>query len=97
MRVRLKGIKRVRARLADGRIVVYGYAWTGGPRLQGTPSTPEFQASYNEAVAKRLAPQQGVLLTVLRAFSEFAGFSRPRATHPLGLHRQDQAHREKIR
>lgn len=49
--VELKGLHTVRAK---GRI--YYYAWRGGPRILGIPGTPEFQASYNEAVANRTAP-----------------------------------------
>lgn len=49
--VELKGIHRVQAR---GR--VYHYAWRGGPALSGEPGTPEFMASYNEAIANRAAP-----------------------------------------
>src|SRR5262245_21946044 len=74
MRVRLKGINRVTKRLADGRTVTYIYAWKGGPRLLGKPGTPEFQASYNEAIAARQAPQQGVMLTVLHAFQQSQDF-----------------------
>lgn len=46
VKVDLKGIAKVKAK---GRI--YYYAWRGGPRLRGEPGTPEFIASYNEAVA----------------------------------------------
>ena len=74
MHVRLKGLNRVRKRLADGRQVTYWYAWKGGPRLHGKPGTPEFQASYNEAVAPRRAPSRDILLSVLRAFQNSQDF-----------------------
>ena len=48
-RVRLKGVNTVRARLADGRLVTYWYAWKGGPRLVGHPGSPEFVQSYEAA------------------------------------------------
>jgi integrase len=51
MRIRLKGINPVSKRLADGTMRTYWYAWKGGPRLSGEPGTPEFIASYNDAVA----------------------------------------------
>lgn len=51
VKVDLKGIAKVRAK---GR--TYYYAWRGGPRLRGEPGTPEFIASYNEAVEDRRAP-----------------------------------------
>jgi integrase len=40
----------------------------GGPPLVGEPGTPEFSASYNEAVAQRVAPPRGRLLRVLFAY-----------------------------
>ena len=44
-RVELKGIAKVTSKGRD-----YWYAWRGGPRLRGKPGTPEFMASYNEAI-----------------------------------------------
>lgn len=46
--VELKGLHTVKVK---GRI--YYYAWRGGPAIKGEPGTPEFMASYNEAVANR--------------------------------------------
>ena len=51
VRVDLKGLAKVEAK---GR--TYYYAWRGGPRLRGEPGSPEFVASYNEAIADRRAP-----------------------------------------
>ncbi|TPJ70503.1 MULTISPECIES: site-specific integrase [unclassified Mesorhizobium] len=51
--VELKGLHIVKAK---GR--TYHYAWRGGPAIKGEPGTPEFQASYNEAVANHRAPDQ---------------------------------------
>jgi hypothetical protein len=74
MRVRLRGINSKRKRLADGSFKTYYYAWKGGPPLRGEPGTPEFIASYNEAVAKKIAPPRGILLGVLRAYQASADF-----------------------
>jgi integrase len=74
MRIRLKGINRVQKRLADGRTVTYWYAWKGGPALPGAPGSPEFVAAYNEAVARKVAPPQGVMLTLLSAFQSSQAF-----------------------
>jgi hypothetical protein len=52
--VTLKGLHWTLAKLADGSKRTYYYAWKGGPRLYGEPGTPEFQHSYNEAIAKRV-------------------------------------------
>ena len=74
MRVRLKGINRASMTLADGRVVTYYYAWKGGPRLRGEPGSPEFHASYNEAVTAKIAPPAGVLLALTRWFEETSEF-----------------------
>jgi integrase len=51
VRVDLKGLVKV---VAKGR--TYYYAWRGGPRLRGEPGSPEFVASYNDAIADHRAP-----------------------------------------
>jgi integrase len=53
MRIKLKGLNRVKAKLADGSTAIYYYAWKGGPRLDGEPGSPEFLASYNRAAEER--------------------------------------------
>lgn len=53
VKVDLKGIAKVKAK---GQI--YYYAWRKGPRLRGEPGTPEFMASYNEAIENRRAPDK---------------------------------------
>ena len=60
MRVRLKGINRSVKKLASGKSVTYYYAWRGGPRLEGEPGTPEFAASYQQAVAERSRPEGSI-------------------------------------
>ncbi|MGC2826843.1 MAG: tyrosine-type recombinase/integrase [Pseudolabrys sp.] len=74
MRVRLKGINSATKRLADGTRRTYWYAWRGGPLLRGEPGSPEFVASYNEAIATKIAPPKGVLLALLFRFQESAEF-----------------------
>jgi integrase len=74
MRVRLKGLNSKRKRLADGSFKTYWWAWKGGPPLRGEPGTPEFMASYNEAVAAKIAPPSGVLLALLFQFQDSAEF-----------------------
>src|SRR6516225_12040256 len=74
MRIRLKGLNSITKRLADGTLWTYWYAWKGGPPLRGKPGTPEFIASYNEAVATKVTPPTGVLLALLFRFQESAEF-----------------------
>jgi integrase len=54
VKVELRGIAKTKAK---GR--TYYYAWRGGPRLRGEPGTPEFMASYNEAVEECRTPEPG--------------------------------------
>ena len=61
MRIKLKGINKVRKPLADGSIVTYHYAWKGGPPLPGKPGSPEFVSAYNHAVSKKITQPQGPL------------------------------------
>ena len=68
MRVRLKGINSYTAKLADGTTRTYWYAWKGGPRLRGTLGSPEFHASYNEAVAQKLKTPSGWVLSLLQGY-----------------------------
>jgi integrase len=75
MRVRLKGLHAVKVRLAGGRVTNYHYAWRGGPRLQGEPGSPEFIASYNAAVATKVAPPPGTLQELIRYFERNTEFT----------------------
>jgi integrase len=75
MRVRLKGINPVRKKLADGSFRTYWYAWKGGPPLRGQPGDPEFHASYNEAVSRKVIPPRGTLLAILQAYQASEDFT----------------------
>jgi integrase len=69
MKVELRGIAKVTAK---GR--AYYYAWRGGPRLRGVPGSPEFHASYNEAIDSRRTPEPGrfkSLVTLYKASSDY--------------------------
>jgi integrase len=74
MRIRLKGLNSKRKKLADGSYRTYWWAWKGGPPLHGEPGTPEFMASYNEAVARKVTPPRGKLLSVLQGYQESEDF-----------------------
>jgi integrase len=74
MRVQLKGTNSISKRLADGTHRTYWYAWKGGPPLRGQPGSPEFIHSYNEAVAQKIAPKSGTLLSLLLRFQDSGEF-----------------------
>lgn len=75
-RLRLKGLHRVKVKLADGRRVVYCYAWRGGPRVEGEPGTPAFFAAYNEAVASVTRPTKGTLQDLIDAYQTYDEFTK---------------------
>jgi integrase len=74
MRIRLKGLNSITKRLADGTKRTYWYAWKGGPPLRGEPGSPEFIASYNDAVARKVAAPDGVLLKLLQTYQASEDF-----------------------
>ena len=78
MRIRLKGLNSITKKLADGTRRTYWYAWKGGPPLRGESGTPEFVASYNEAVTRKVTSPKGVLLGILQQYQasgEFTGLA----------------------
>src|SRR5262245_24191229 len=75
-RVHLKGLNWTTKRLANGEVHTYWFAWRGGPRLIGEPGSPKFVASYNEAVARKVATPEGVLQVVLTKFQQSEDFRR---------------------
>jgi integrase len=71
--VELKGLYIVRAK---GR--TYYYAWRDGPAVKGEFGSPEFHASYNEAVAERTAPDTRKFRSVVvryKASSDYKGLA----------------------
>jgi integrase len=74
VRVNLKGIHWTLAKLADGSTKMYWYAWRGGPRLRGEPGTPDFIASYNEAVGRRTLAPQGRLQILIDGYQQSGEF-----------------------
>ena len=76
------GLFWVDARLADGTLKRYYYAWKGGPRLYAKPGTRAFVEEYLRAIAGKPAkqphkPQETLrgLVTLYRSSPEFKGLS----------------------
>ena len=69
--VDLKGLHIVKAKGRE-----YIYAWRGGPRVKGRPGTPEFIASYNEAVANHRAPDSGKFRSVIVAYRSSKDYAK---------------------
>lgn len=73
--VELKGLHTVRSK---GR--TYYYAWRGGPRIIGEPGTPEFHASYNEAIVSHSAPDSKKFDALVKLYKASNDYKRLAAT-----------------
>ncbi len=70
MRVNLKGNNSRRKRLADGTWKTYYWLGKGGPPVKGKYGSLEFIASYNEAVAAKVAHPSTQLQSINKAAFE---------------------------
>ncbi len=77
MRVKLKGIKRVRYPAADGTTTIYYYHRATGRRLDGEPGTAEFLASF-EAAGREAAKERsaGTVSWLIREYCESQAWRR---------------------
>ncbi|GJE78226.1 Tyrosine recombinase XerC [Methylorubrum suomiense] len=77
MHVRLKGVKRVRKRLADGTIRLYHYDRATMTPIAGTPGTSEFAASQAEAGrAKAQTRSAGTVEWLIRQYRQSGVWKR---------------------
>ncbi len=76
VRVVLKGIHKVKRRLANGETRVHFYAWRGGPAVHGKPGTPEFVHAYNEAHANIRQSRAGTLMTIIAGYKASPDFTK---------------------
>jgi len=86
VRVVLKGIHRVKKRLASGEIRVHFYAWRGGPAIHAKPGTPEFVHAYNEAHRSNRQPKARTMMTIIAEYK-----ASPEFTHLAGSTRRSYA------
>ena len=76
MRVVLRGIHKVKKRLANGDIKIHYYAWRGGPAIHAKPGSPEFVHAYNEAHASIRRPTAGTLMTIIAEYKASPDFTK---------------------
>lgn len=75
--MRLKGLAKATKRLASGEKRVYWYAWRGGPQLKGEPGTPDFMASYHQALATRKVPDKAnTIAALIRDYEASSAFPK---------------------
>jgi integrase len=80
VKVDLKGIHKVKRRLAGGGFSVHFYAWRGGPKIEAEPETPAFIAEFQAHSATRDKPLPGKntmqdLIDAYRSTSKFTSLS----------------------
>jgi integrase len=76
VRVVLKGIHKVKARLCSGEFKTYYYAWRGGPQIRAKPGTPEFVREYHEAHASMRQPRAGTFMTIIAQYKGAPEFTK---------------------
>src|ERR1035437_4456884 len=82
MRVMLKGIHRVKMRLATGETRHYFYAWRGGAPVEAGARRPAFDCPHHEAHALLRRPEAATMMTLI---AEFKGSAEFRALAPSSL------------
>jgi integrase len=75
MRVDLAGLYWTKAKLADGSIAYYYYAWKGGPRIKAKHGTQAFIQEYNKHIASRKLAPQGIVFTLIAEFKASSEFT----------------------
>lgn len=82
MRVKLKGLAKVRKKLADGSSRFYFYAWRGGPLLRNSkgepiqnPDDPQLQVAFTAAHAELRERPKGTLGTLIADYRGSPAFT----------------------
>ena len=76
MRMNLVGLYWTQAKLANGTQVKYYYAWKNGPRIKAKYGTQDFIREYNEHIASRKRPAQGMVFTLIAEFKASSEFKQ---------------------
>ena len=76
MEIAMKGLHSVRKKLASGKVVVYHYAWRGGPRIEAPHGTPAFAAEFQRLTEARDKPATtGTLQDMINAYQRAPAFT----------------------
>lgn len=77
MRIKLVGIHKVKAKLADGSTAYYYYAWRGGPRIKAAPHSKAFFAEYHQLTRARIdGPGKGMVPELIREYLKSPAYQR---------------------
>ncbi|MBD9510048.1 tyrosine-type recombinase/integrase [Ensifer sp. ENS10] len=75
MLVKLKGIHKVKRRLASGEVRVHYYAWRGGPKMEAEPNTESFAAELLKHRAESAPAEVKTLDDLIDTFQKSPAFS----------------------
>lgn len=77
VKVMLKGVHRVRRRLAAGGFSLHFYAWRGGPKIEAEPGSEAFIAEWQRLTAGRDKPAHhtGTLQELITAYQRSPAFT----------------------
>jgi len=73
--VKLKGIHKVKRKLAGGETRVHYYAWRGGPKMEAAPNTEEFAAEWARHKAESAPVAVTTLDTLIDEFVKSPAFA----------------------
>lgn len=73
--MKLKGIHKVRRKLADGKMRVHYYAWRGGPKMEAAPGTEAFAAELLKHRRESAPVEVKTLDTLTDAFQNSPAFA----------------------
>lgn len=73
MRVKIKGIHKVKRKLADGSTKIHYYAWRGGPKMEALPHTEQFAIEYAE---HKKSTSESKIKTIETLIEHFTGTNK---------------------
>ena len=79
MRIKLVGVHKVKAELANGSSVTYYYAWRGGPRINAAPGSRAFGIEFHRLTrAREDAPGKGNVAELIREYLKSQAYRKLR-------------------
>ena len=79
MRIKLVGVHKVKAKLANGSSVTYYYAWRGGPRINAAPGSRAFGIEFHRLTrAREDAPGKGNVAELIREYLKSQAYRKLR-------------------
>lgn len=90
MKIALRGVHKVKRKLASGEFSLHFYAWRGGPKIEAAPDGPEFVAEFQRLTAERNKPVSyaGTFQDLINGYRRSPMFTELAPTTRAGYTRQ---------